>query len=97
MVCVVTAEFTGKKGAGADLLECLCEMVPETRKKDGAISIDICIDQDNPDKIVLVERWDTRTHHENYVAYRKEKGDIEKIMTMLSTPPKFIWADLVDA
>ena len=48
-------------------------------------------------KIVLVERWDTRKHHENYVAYRKEKGDIDKIMPMLSTPPKFIWADLVDA
>ena len=97
MVCVVTAEFTGKDGAGPALLECLSEMVPETRKKEGAISIDICVDQDNSDRIVLVERWDSRSHHENYVAYRKERGDIDKIMTMLSSPPKFIWSDLMDA
>ena len=97
MVCVVTAEFTGKDGAGRALLECLSEMVPETRKKEGAISIDVCVDQDNSDRIVLVERWDSRFHHENYVAYRKERGDIDKIMTMLSSPPKFIWSDLMDA
>ena len=44
MVCIVIAKFTGKDGAGPALLECLSEMVPETRKKEGAISIDICVD-----------------------------------------------------
>ena len=97
MVCIVIAEFTGKDGAGPALLECLSEMVPETRKKEGAISIDICVDQDNSDRIVLVERWDSRSHHERYVAYRQERGDIDKIMTMLSGPPQFIWSDLMDA
>ena len=97
MVCIVTAEFCGKVGAGHSLLACLSEMIPETRKKNGAISIDICVDQDNSDRVVLVERWDSRSHHENYVAYRKKRGDIDKIMTMLSAPPKFIWSDLIDA
>ena len=97
MVCVVIAEFKGRDGAGPALLKCLSEMVPETRKKEGAISIDICIDQDNSDRIVLVERWDSRSHHENSVAYRKKRGDIDKINTMLSSPPKFIWSDLIDS
>jgi len=97
MVCIVIAEFTGKDSAGPALLECLSKMVRETRKKEGAISIDICVDQDNSDRIVLVERWDSRSHHERYVAYRQERGDIDKIMTMLSGPPQFIWSDLMDA
>lgn len=96
MVCVVTAEFICKDGAGPQLIKCISEMVPETRQKKGAISIEICIDQDNSDRIVLVERWDNRSDHENYVAYRKERGDIDNIMTMLSSPPKFIWLDLLN-
>ncbi|MGY8998508.1 MAG: putative quinol monooxygenase [Rhodospirillales bacterium] len=96
MVCAVTAEFVCRDGLGKELLSLLSEMIPETRKKEGAISIDMCTDQDNPDRIVLIERWNSRANHEAYVAYRKERGDIDTITTMLIAPPKFIWLDLVD-
>ena len=96
MVCVIIAEFQGKEGSGSALLKCLSDMVPETRKVKGAINIDVCVDQDNLDRIIIAQRWNSRSNHENYVAYREELGDIDKISTMLSAPPKFIWLDLID-
>ncbi len=97
MVCAVTAEFVCNNGKRDELVELLSVMVPETRKKDGAIMIEICIDQDDPDRIVLLEKWNSRANHEAYVAYRKERGDIDKIMNLLATPPKFIWLDLLES
>ena len=96
MVCAVTAEFVAREGKREQLVDLLGEMIPETRKKDGAISIDICTDQDNPNRIVLLEQWNSRANHEDYVAYRKERGDIDTIMKLLATPPKFIWLDLLE-
>jgi quinol monooxygenase YgiN len=97
MVCTVTAEFVCIDGVGGKLIELLSQMIPETLQKKGAISIDMCVDQDNPDRIVLIERWQNRANHEAYVAYRKKRGDIDTIMEMLVTPPKFIWLDLIAA
>tara|TARA_B100001559_G_C15885499_1_gene342772 strand:+ start:164 stop:472 length:309 start_codon:yes stop_codon:yes gene_type:complete len=96
MVCAVTAEFISSEGKRDQLIALLGEMVPETRKKEGAISIEICIDQDNLNRIVILERWNSRADHEAYVAYRKERGDIDIIAKLLATPPKFIWLDLIE-
>jgi quinol monooxygenase YgiN len=95
MVCAVTAEFVCIDGLGGKLIELLSQMIPETLRKKGAISIEMCVDQDNPDRVVLIQRWQNRTDHETYVAYRKESGDIDTIAEMLISPPKFIWLDII--
>ena len=97
MACLVTAEFTCKEGLGKQTLEDLRAMMPDTRKKGGVIDVVVHVNQDNPDRIFLVEHWEDRATHEAYVAWRAETGDLEKMGKTLAGPPKIGYWDITDA
>ena len=97
MACLVTAEFVCKKGMGKQMLEDLREVMPGTRKAKGLIDVVVHIDQDNPDRIFLVEHWDDRAAHEAYVAWRAETGDLDNMGEGLAEPPKISYFDPTDA
>ena len=97
MACLVTAEFTCKVGLGKQTLEDLREMLPSTRARDGFIDLAAHVNQDNPDRIFLVEHWENRAAHEAYLAWRLETGDHEKMGETLAGPPKIGYWDITDA
>ena len=56
---------------------------------DGFTSEETYLDQDNPDRILLWEKWETREHYEAYLAWRMETGMMEMIGPFLDGAPEF--------
>jgi quinol monooxygenase YgiN len=88
MSCYVLLEFTAKPGTGPAVLEALRQALPETRNKDGCLSVDVTVNLDNGDNVLLVMRWASRRQYETYFAWREANGDItefaEKTVSGLS-------------
>jgi quinol monooxygenase YgiN len=97
MACIVILEVTAKKGTGLELLETFRAILPDTRNKDGCQSVEVTTNLDNSDNLVLVEHWTTRQHYENYLAWRQERGDLDRLAGALAAPPSIRYFDLTDA
>lgn len=69
------------------LLNTLEAILPDTRAYKGCQSIVVTSNDDDPLNIVLFEKWDTRADHESYVAWRAERGDLEKMGALLAARP----------
>jgi quinol monooxygenase YgiN len=76
MTCYVMLEFTAKKATGPTLLEGLRTALPVTRSKDGCQSLELTVNQDNPDNMIIVMRWQSRRHYDTYRAWREANGDV---------------------
>lgn len=50
------------------------EMLPETRRYEGSISLHAIQNLDDPGNVVLIQRWESREHYERYLAWRAETG-----------------------
>jgi len=75
----------------------LAKIFPETRECDGCQGIDAYFNMEDEGKIVLVEHWDSRAHHENYLRWRTETGVMDKIGGMLAGPPSIRYLERADA
>jgi quinol monooxygenase YgiN len=78
MSCYVMLEFTAKKGTGPSVLEGLKAALPITRSKEGCRSVELTMNQDNPDNMVIVMRWESRKHYDAYRAWREANGDVKR-------------------
>jgi len=70
-----------------ELLSVLTAMLPDTRAYKGFINIAVTSNEDDIHNIVVLEQWQQRSDHENYMAWRTERGDIDKLASLLSSPP----------
>ena len=93
MVCLIAVDIVGKEDAGKQMLEGFKEMLPDTRARDGFISIEVNIDQDKPDRIFAYEHWENRASYEAYIAWREERDDMDAIKEAVAEPPKFSFFD----
>ena len=48
-----------------------------TRSKDGCQSLELTVNQDNPDNMIIVMRWQSRSHYDTYRAWREANGDVK--------------------
>ncbi len=83
-------EFQCAPGKGAEFLEILLPALADTRAYEGCESIEAYVDQDNPDLVVLWEKWAARENHQAYVAWRTETGLLDVIGPFMAEPPRFI-------
>jgi quinol monooxygenase YgiN len=97
MACIVILEVTAKKGTGLQLVETFRALLCDTRNKDGCQSVEVTTNLDNNDNLVLVEHWATRQHYENYLAWRQQRGDLDRLAGALAGPPSIRYFDLTDA
>ncbi len=62
-------------------------ILPDTAKRDGAELISAA--SDAPSKTVIIyELWDKVESQQAYMAWRTERGDIDKLVSMLREPPQ---------
>ena len=81
----VYAEFPCKEGEGANLVNMLREILPDTRAFEGCESIEVYTGgSDNADDVVIWQRWATRANHEAYLAWRTETGAFDAIIPILA-------------
>ncbi len=97
MTVRVLLEVDAKPGAGDELVAFFRSILTDTRGFDGCRSVDTLRNGDDADNVVLVEVWESRAHYEKYLAWRQEKGTVERLMEIAAAPPNIRYFDLTDA
>ena len=67
-------EFPCNEGQGAGFVALLKEALVDTRAFEGNEGIEVYTDQENPDLVVLWEKWRARSDYDAYLAWRMETG-----------------------
>lgn len=78
-------EFPCNSGQGEVLLKTLTAALVDTRAFEGCEAIETYTDQENPDLVVLWEKWATRENYEAYLAWRMETGLMDVLAPMMDT------------
>ena len=89
----IHAAFPCQEGKGATLLGILTEALVDTRAFEGCESIEVYTDSDNPDTVVLWEKFATRANHEAYLAWRIETGMLEMLGPILASDLEVTYYD----
>jgi quinol monooxygenase YgiN len=67
----------------------------DTRGFEGCEEVSIIENQDNPNQVLLLERWDTREHYEAYLKWRTDRGDMDGISGVSTEPLKITYWNTV--
>lgn len=61
-------------------------MFPETRTHDGFINIQLLKSETAENEFILHQEWETVQHHQTYMAFRGELGDLDRLAAMTAGP-----------
>ena len=91
----VHALFPCQAGKGVELLAILRseQGLTATRAFEGCEAIEAYTDPDNPDNIVLWEKFATRANHEAYLAWRIETGLLDALGSILASDLQVTYLD----
>ena len=64
-----------------------------TRGFDGCNGLTVHKNQDDSNNMVIVEDWDSRQQYEKYLAWRTERGDMEKLAPFFAGAPSIRYFD----
>lgn len=96
MAHTVIVEFKCNAGKGAGFLATLKEGLRDTRAFEGCELVEPYSDSDNPDRIILYEKWATRENHGAYMAWRAENGMAEMMAEFVSDAPQITHLEAAD-
>jgi len=96
MACTVIFEVRAKPGTGKNLLQGFRDVLPETRNKPGCRGVEVTVNLDDPDNVLLIQRWDSRGHYETYLDWRKQRGDLKSFGEALAAPPNIRFFETTD-
>jgi quinol monooxygenase YgiN len=83
----VTLEFHARPDTAQTLYDALGAILGDTRAFEGCESVSVHRDLADTTAILLYEQWGTVDQQQAYMAWRQERGDIDKLMAMLAEPP----------
>ena len=95
MTCLVHIEFRAKSESIDKMLGWLREILPDTRGREGCVSVSVTRNQDDPTNFAFVELWDSRQHYERYFAWRQQHGVLDALATMVDGQASFRFFDIV--
>ena len=96
MSVLVSLSVKAKPENREELKSWFKDEVDHTRDFEGCRGISIHVDQDNPNHLFVLGKWDSRQDHENYLSWRSAKGDVEKIAGWLDSEIVSNYLDSVD-
>jgi len=87
----VCAKFSFREGKLSEFMKMMED--PETglsvtKSSEGYINIDVFVDEDNPDVLILDQKWKTKENHQAYVQMRKDTGLFDKLTDLLEVEPE---------
>jgi quinol monooxygenase YgiN len=86
MSIVVLLEGRVKEGSADALEKILTAIFPGTRSYEGCGGITAAFDAERK-TVLFVEHWDSRSHYEKYIGWRKETGVLGDILAQLDGEP----------
>ena len=96
MAVAVTLELKCQSGKGGDMVGNLKSMLGDTRARQGAVSIELVVKQDNSDHILVYEIWETKEDHQAYMGWRQERGDLDALGGIVAEEPTVTHYDIAD-
>ena len=81
----------------AEVKSSLAQNLPDTRSFAGCQGIDALFNMDAPEKVVVVEKWESRSHYDKYLQWRQESGLVDKMSSMLVGPLTIQYYERADA
>lgn len=69
-----------------EFVENLNGMFSETRTHDGFINIRLLKSETAENEFILLQEWETTQHHQAYMAFRSEQGDLDRLAAMTACP-----------
>ena len=97
MSCLVIVEFLCKQGRSEEFIDMCRRNYPVTRAYDGCKYDFLSVDKDDENSLVMVEEWDSKEHHQNYVAFRETDGTSDFMDPLLTCAPTVRYLDITDA
>ena len=91
----VLAKFVfqpGKKQEFVDMLK-TPDGLAKTRAFPGCIKIEAFDDKDDPDTLILWQKWKTKQHHQTYLTMRRDSGLLDKLKDDLAEPLAPLYLD----
>jgi quinol monooxygenase YgiN len=82
----IITQFKTKPGRSKDLIALLSSVLPESLEHDGCVEVCIRQNQDEPDDIISVQKWESRRHYESYRDWRTRNGVTAAIEALLTDP-----------
>ena len=73
------------------------EFLVDTRAREGCEEVAVLQSQNDPDILVVLQQWATRSAYESYLTWRTDRGDIANIATFSSAPHSVSFYDYVPA
>ena len=88
MSVTIVVNFQASEGNAEELLALLQQGRDFSRKADGCESFDVFQRQDDPNKFMFLEQWNSlEAHHENVAKNVVASGHLDKIKALLTGPP----------
>ena len=87
MSIVITFDVQAKAGKKGDLLTLFTDTLADTRAFEGCIQVDLHTEAEAGNTIFMVEEWASKSDYEKYLAWRGERGDMEKLMNLAAAEP----------
>ncbi|MGW5570299.1 putative quinol monooxygenase [Nocardia thailandica] len=95
MAIQVTIDMTAKEGCVDELRTWFLDHLAGTRGFAGNISVEVARNQDEPTRILFVEKWESRESFEAYLAWRDESGVIAELLELLEGDITFRYHDFL--
>jgi quinol monooxygenase YgiN len=93
---IVTAVLSIKPEFTDSFSASLPTLFEDTAKQKGFRSIRADRHETHPNKILLVEEWETPQDYRNYVAWRESRGDLGQMAEVMSAAPELnIWSHAI--
>ncbi|PZE58505.1 monooxygenase [Curtobacterium sp. MCPF17_001] len=89
MTMTVFLEVQIRDDVAADTVEAaIRETLAQTAARQGNESLEVLVDDEDPTRMVVLERWATAEDHDAYVAWRATpEGAAEALGAVLAAPP----------
>lgn len=94
MSIVINLHLKAAEGQYDALHATLTAILPDTAARDGAELISCMADPEDR-SFVVHEVWDAKESQQAYLGWRAERGDLDKLATMLREPPVFVEMELL--
>jgi quinol monooxygenase YgiN len=96
MSVTVMVELPAQPDKADEMQSFIRTIVADTRTFAGFEHVAMYRNLDDPHIVVLLETWASRGHHEKYLAWRTERGDLEKIVSLLAGAPSIRYFEDAD-
>jgi len=92
---MITVEFVFKPGTVDAFCATLPDMLKDTARRPGFRDIKVVRHNEDPNKVLFLETWDSEGHYNAYLAWRQERGDMDALAQAVTSFQVNFWPQLV--